>query len=67
MYENNYKLEEIPCPKCKEKSGIDANKSIPVTVWGEEGRVAVFCAYCETKFYVKEDVNRTYCVYPGLS
>ena len=51
---------EIKCPFCFEIQLNDDNQ-YPVSYWGsEDGAEEWECIYCEKKFFIKEEVERTY-------
>ena len=52
--------EIIRCPHCKEAL-INEDGSYPVSYFGDEGDpTEVECYQCDQKYYVKENVERTY-------
>lgn len=59
-WEKRYKEErEIRCPFCNTLQENDDNQ-YPVTYWGEPEVSEMDCQDCEKKFFVKENVSRTY-------
>ena len=50
---------QIKCPYCLELQANDDNQ-YPVTYWGDDGHHKMECDKCESTFWVKEDVERTY-------
>lgn len=54
-----FELDEIACPSCGYIQS-DPHEIIPITYWGEDGWVEVFCGNCDVIFEVKEQVKRTY-------
>jgi DNA-directed RNA polymerase subunit RPC12/RpoP len=59
-FEKRYKEErEIRCPFCGELQ-VNDDGQYPVTYWGEPETTEMECQNCEKKFFVTENVSRTY-------
>ena len=50
---------EIRCPHCDTLQENDDGQ-YPVTYWGDDSYTEMVCQECEEKFWVKENVTRTY-------
>lgn len=60
QWEKKYKEErEIRCPHCHALVNNDDGQ-YPVTYWGEPEVTEMECVECDKKFFVKENVSRTY-------
>jgi len=53
------KEREIACPHCGTTQSND-DYQYPVTYWGDDSYHEMECEECNRKFWVKEDVRRTY-------
>lgn len=59
IMERMRKEEEIACPYCGHIQADDDGQ-YPVTYWGDDSYHEIECEECSQKFWVKEDVRRTY-------
>jgi len=57
--ERQSRREEIWCPFCKHQQDQDT-KYHHVTYWGDDGSKECSCSSCGQKFFVKENVERTF-------